>query len=126
MVFGLPSQANDQPTFYMPQTATSTDPLDDEGVPFDPSVTPTYSTLVKKKATCAVEYVDGEGKVENFGVLVPSKVKLTILDQDYAPVRGFHYVVIQGQKYYYQRTEPPVALGNVDVYTVHCRAEDEG
>ena len=126
MNFGLPTVANDQPTFFMPQTVTSADPLDGEGVPFHPDSATTTSALVKKRATCAVEYVDGDGKIESFGVVNPSKIKLTFLDQDFAPVRGFVYCVVQGQKYWYQRTEPPVALGTIDVYTVHCKSEDEG
>lgn len=127
MEFGLPSATSDQPSFFMPQTTTSVgNVLDDEGVPFDPAVTPTLSTLVKKQVKCAVEYVDGDGKVEAFAVIVPSKIKVTLLDQEYVQVQGFSFVVIKGQKYYYQRTEPPVALGTVDVYTVYCRAEDDG
>lgn len=126
MNFGLPTVTNDQPTFFMPQTTTSTDPLDDEGVPFSPTASLTTSTLVKKRVPCAVEYIDGDGKIETFAVVNPSKVKLTILDTDYDQIKGFHYCVIQGQKYFYQRTEPPVALGTIDVYTVHCKSEDEG
>jgi hypothetical protein len=126
MNFGLPTVTNDQPTFFMPQTATSTSHLDGEGVPFDPNASFTLSALVKRQAPCAVEYVDGDGKVETFAVIAPSKVKLTFLDQDYATIKGFHFCVIEGQKYYYQRTEPPVALGTIDVYTVHCKSEDEG
>jgi len=126
MNFGLPNTTTDQPTFFMPQTTTSTDPLDDEGVPFSPDATLTVSTLVKKQATCAVEYVDGDGKIETFGIVNPSKIKLTFLDDDYDTIVGFYFCVIEGQKYYYQRTEPPVALGTVDVYTVHCKSEDDG
>lgn len=126
MRFGLPTVTSEQPTFFQPQTSTSTEPVDDDGVPFDPAVVPTLSTLVKKQVPCAVEYVDSDGKIETFGIIAPSKVKLTLLDQDWVQIEGFHFCVIKGQKYFYQRTEPPVALGTVDVYTVHCRAEDEG
>lgn len=126
MNFGLPTVSADQPTFFMPRTATSSEPLDEEGVPFDPDVQPTLSAEVKKKVPCAVEYVDGDGKIESFGVVSPSKIKLTFLDQDHAQIEGFQFCVIQGQKYFYQRTEPPVALGTIDIYTVHCRSEDEG
>lgn len=126
MNFGLPTVINDQPTFFMPQTVTSTDPLDGEGVPFADDSTLTTTTLVKKRAPCAVEYVDGDGKIETFAVVNPSKVKLTFLDTDYDKIKGFHFCVIEGQKYYYARTEPPVALGTIDVYTVHCKSEDEG
>lgn len=126
MDFGLPTTAADQPTFFMPRTSTSAVPADDDGVPFDPAQTPTVSAEVKKKVSCAVEYVDSDGKIETFGIIAPSKIKLTFLDEDYVKVAGFHFVVIKGQKYFYMRTEPPVALGTVDIYTVHCRAEDEG
>jgi len=126
MNFGLPTTTNDQPTFFMPQTTTSTDPLDGEGVPFDPDSTLTTTALVKRRAACAVEYVDGDGKIETFAVVNPSKVKLTFLDADYDTIKGFAFCVIEGQKYYYARTEPPVALGTIDVYTVHCKSEDEG
>lgn len=126
MNFGLPTVTNDQPTFFMPQTVTSGDPLDDEGVPFAPASVLTTSTLVKKRATCAVEYVDGDGKIETFAVVNPSKVKLTFIDEDYKKIKGFEFCVIEGQKYYYARTEPPVALGTIDVYTIHCKSEDEG
>jgi len=126
MNFGLPTVTNDQPTFFMPQTATSASHLDDEGVPFDPAAVPTLSTLVKRRAPCAVEYVDGDGKIETFGIIAPSRVKLTLLDTDYDTIKGFHFCVIEGQRYYYARTEPPVALGTIDVYTIHCKSEDEG
>jgi hypothetical protein len=126
MNFGLPNVTNDQPTFFMPQDVASSANLDDEGVPYDPDAVFTLSSLVKKQAPCAVEYVDGDGKVETFAVIAPSKIKLTFVDQDYDTIKGFAFCVIEGQKYHYQRTEPPVALGTIDVYTVHCKSEDEG
>jgi len=126
MEFGLPNVAADQPTFFMPRTATSVSPVDDDGVPFDPDAAVTLSTEVKKKVACAVEYMDSDGKIETFGIIVPSKIKLTFLDEDYVKIAGFHFVVIKGQKYFYMRTEPVIALGTVDIYTVYCRAEDDG
>lgn len=126
MNFGLPTVTNDQPTFFMPQTTTSDEPLDGEDVPFNPDAVLDVSALVKKRVPCAVEYVDGDGKVETFAIVNPSKVKLTFIGSDFATVRGFKFCVIEGQKYFYARTEPPVALGTVDVYTVHCKSEDEG
>ena len=127
MNFGLPTESADQPTFFMPtETVTASGPYDDEGVAYDPAATYTTSTLVKKAVACAVEYMDGEGKIETFGVIAPSRVKLTLLDTEYDLIKGFAFCVIEGQKYWYQRTEPPVALGTIDVYTIHCKSEDEG
>lgn len=126
MEFGLPSEAVDQPTFFMPVVSTTSDEVDAEGVPYDPGATLTTGTAVRKRVDCAVEYIDGEGKIETFGILNPSKIKLTLLDEEFAQIDGFYYVVIKGQKYYYQRSEPPIALGTVDVHTIYCRSSDEG
>lgn len=126
MQVGLPPTSSDQPTFYMPLVTTSTEPLDQSGVPFDPSYQPTRATRVAVTVPCAIEYHDNDGKLENFGVIVPAKVKLILLDQDYAKVKGFEYVVIAGIRYFYRRTETPIGLISVGVYTVHCVSEDEG
>lgn len=127
MEFGLPAETADQPTFFRYATVTSSSELDDEGVPYDPGATLTGGEVDSLgQVECAIEYIDGEGKVESFAVLAPAKVKLTMLDTEYDQVWPFNYVVIKGQKYYYQRSEPPVALGTVDVHTLYCRAEDEG
>jgi len=128
MQFGLPEVEADRPTFFLPQTVESTDPLDGEGVPFDPDTVPTYdpTTPTRKRVKCAVEFKDAPGKIENFGVMVPAEVVLTLLDEEYAQVAGFSFVVIKGQKYYYDFTEPPVALGSINVYTIHCATGDDG
>jgi hypothetical protein len=125
MSFGAPETTGDQATFYMPRTSVVTDPKDDEGVPFDVTVRPTLSTLVKKVVPCAYEYVDAEGKIENFGMIAPARVQITLLDAEYQQVKGFEYVAIGGQRFMYRRTEPPVALGSINVWTLHCTAEDQ-
>jgi hypothetical protein len=124
MTVGLPPTVDDQPTFYMPRTSTSAGPVDDHGVPYSPDVVPIQSTLVRRTVTCAVEYLDAPGKLEAFGILVPAKIKITVLDEEYALIAGFEYVVIKGQRFFYRYTEPPVGLGTVTVYTIHCVAED--
>lgn len=126
---GLPVNAADQPTFYMPQTSTSVDSLlDDDGVPFDPTgtVVRTPNPRVTHKVPCAIQYQDGTGKLEGFGVVVPSKIVLTILDEDYATVKGFEYVVIEGTRYWRRSVEPPIGLVSVGIWKVHCFSEDDG
>lgn len=126
MQVGLPVNTADQPTFFMPQvTVAPTEPLDQEGVPFDPSYRPTR-TRTSVTAPCAIEYQDGSGKLENFGVIAPTKVVLTLLDQDYLKVKGFEYVVISGTRFFYQRTETAKGLVTVGLYKIHCLSEDEG
>ena len=123
MKFGAPS---DGVTFFMPTTSTATGLLDDEGMPWDPAVQPVTAAARKRTVDCAFEYLDREGKVENLGLLVPSQVRITLLSAEYESVKGFEYVVIAGQRYLYQKTEPPVALGSLEVWTVYARAEDLG
>lgn len=126
MAFGAPSNLADRATFFMPRQGTSVPaPVDDLNVPFDPQLRPAYDPAVRRTVDCAVEYIDAVGKLENFGIIAPSRIKITLLDPDYQQVKGFEYVVIAGQKYLYRKTEPPVALGTLDVWTVHAQAEDE-
>lgn len=126
MAFGAPSVAADQATFYMPRTVVNEKPADEQDVPFDPTGAPDYGPVVKIAVPCAYEYVDAQGKIENLGLIVHSRVRVTMLDDDYQQVKGFEFVVIEAQRYSYLKTEPPVALGSVDVWTVHCQADDEG
>lgn len=125
MRIGLPPVSGDQPTFYFPRAITNTALADDENVPFDPAARPTLGPARSIKVPCAVEYVDAAGKIENFGVITPSKITITLLDEDHDLVRGFEYVVIGGDRYWYRRTEPPLGLVSVGVWIVHCTAEDE-
>lgn len=127
MTVGLPPLASEQPVFYMPRTMDApTQNVDSEGVPFNPSYAPTFDPPVTHKVPCAIEYVDGEGKLTGFGVVAPTKVVLTLLDEDYQTVKGFEYVAIAGVRYWYRRTENPKGLISVGLYKVHCQSEDEG
>lgn len=126
MSLGLPALEADRPTFHFKPTTTYTVPVDDDGVPFDPTATPTIVSVPTIKVACAVEYVDAEGKVENWGIIVPAKVKLTFLQQDYALIEGFDWVVIGPNRYFYRKTHPPLAMDSVGVWTIECNAEDQG
>lgn len=127
MTVGMPSVESDKPTFYMPRALpTATESLDSEGVPFDPDYRPAWTPPVTKKVTCAIEYVDGQGKMTGFGITAPTKAILTLLDVDYAQVKGFEFVVIGGNRYFYRRTETPKGLVSVGLFKVHCESEDEG
>ncbi len=125
MDFGAPNTATDKATFYMPRTITSDFSNEDEDmVPMNPNNKRTFGTLVKKTVRCAVEYQGGSGKDENFGVLNPDKVKITLLGPEFVQVEGFEYVVISGNKYLYLKSEPVIALGSIDVHQIYCRSED--
>lgn len=125
MEFGAPTRVEDRATFYKVVTTTDDVPRDDDFIPFDPeaerTAKPTPVTV-----DCTVEYVDRSEQTEAFGAITASRIKVTLLDPEYQKVKGFSYVVAGGDRYNYRLTEPPVALGNIDVWTVHCVAEDEG
>jgi len=128
MTVGLPVDPEEAPVFFMPQgEVTTDDPADQEGVPFSPTGVRTVVPRPKIQGVkCSIEYVDGVGKLENFGLISPSRVILTLLDEEYAQVKGFEFVVIGGNRYWYKRTETPKGLVSVGIYRVHCQAEDEG
>lgn len=122
---GLPPEEADQPAFQLPATVTNTTPADDEDVPFDPAARPTVVTPPLVRVPCAVEYLDAAGKVVSFGIIQPSRALLTFLDEDYAKVKGFEWVVLGGDKYFYSKTPPPMGMGSVGIVQVYVKAEDD-
>lgn len=125
MTVGMPTEAADQPAFYMPVITTADGPTDQEGIPFSPTGKRTIPPRVPIKVTCGIEYRDSEGRLENFGNVSPSRVVLELLDEDYAAVEGFEFVVIGGNKFFYRRTEVPLGLVSVGIFRVHCASEGE-
>lgn len=126
MQVGLPVVTSDQPTFFLPTVITGDDEhsLDSQGTPYDPDYEPTRTTPAAKKVPCAVDYQDQAGVLGAGGVINTASVVLTLLDEDYAKVKGFAYVVIGGIRYNYQETEKPTGLVSVGVWVVHCLADD--
>jgi hypothetical protein len=128
MGFGEPTRTEDKAWFYFPKmrTPATTSSTDQDGVPFDPTVqVTTADSKARLQVSCAIEYIDADGQVITAGEVIPSKLKITLMDAEYQQVKGFAYVVAGGDKYLYSRTEPPVALGSIDFWFVHCTAEDE-
>lgn len=126
MGFGEPTRTADKATFFF---VTSTPPagvvVDMDDTPFDPDVRPTRS-IQSVQVPCAIEFFDRADRAESFGVIAPSRIQITLLDVDYQKIKGFDYVAAGGDKYIYHSTEPPNALGTIDVWTVWASAEDEG
>ena len=128
MQVGLPVMVQDQPTFFMP-THVADDgqhALDQGGLSFLPQHRPARTQASGIRVPCAVEYKDAAGTLEAPGLVSPTAVVLTLLDEDYAQIKGFAYVVIAGIRYSYQHVEKPNGLVSVGVYTIHCLSDDEG
>lgn len=123
MGFGEPTRTQDQAAFHIPQPG---DPVagNTEGVPWDPSVKRNRKGLTKR-VSCAIEFQDTLGQTVSAGDIQATQIVVTLLDPEYQQVKGFDYVVAGGDKYYYRLTDPPVALGSIDVWTVRARSLDE-
>lgn len=124
MGFGEATRTGDKATFYTRTLPATTATVDQEGLPYDPDAARTPVTT-SVAVPCAIEYFDRNEDGETFGVIQPTRIKVTLLDPDYQKVKGFTYVVAGGDRYYYAKTEPPIALGSIDVWIIHCNSQDE-
>jgi hypothetical protein len=124
MVFGKPARESDQALFVIPAATVVDDGEDDEGVSFDPTDRDVVAPR-ELRVDCAVEYVDATGSMETAGVITPSKVIITLLDEEYQQVKGFSHVIAGGDTYRYSKTPPPDGLGTMTIWTVICVADDE-
>lgn len=123
MAIGAPADPADRATFFVPRETTDAG-YDDEGVPYDPTVRP-EETYDKHTVPCALDYTQGAELTANFGSIQASELVITLLDPDYQQIKGFDFVVVAGVRYYYRKTETPIGLGNLTVWTVHTQAEDQ-
>jgi hypothetical protein len=127
MQVGLPPIPDDQPKFYFAAAATTDDNTDGQGTPLswqaarvDAPAKPVVSV------PCAIEYLDDAGAESGYGYTASSQLVLTFLDEDYEQVKGFSHVLIAGNTYRYQKTQPPVGLLEIGIWQVHVRTADEG
>lgn len=124
MNLGAPPVDGEQATFYFESVLVYTGPVDDDNVPFDPNQLATRTIPDPVKVPCAIEYADANGDPTAFGVLVPSRAKIILLDEEYQLVKTCKGVILRGERFIYKSTEVPVGLFDVGVYTMHFMAED--
>lgn len=124
MTMGAPPDAAEQATFYFPTQLIYTGPVDDDGIPFDPNQLATRTQPPNVKVPCAVEYTDSNGDATNFGIIVPARAKIILLDEEYDLVKTCSGVILRGEKFIYRSTEMPNGLFDVGVYTMIFVAED--
>ncbi len=115
-----------QPAFYFNEVVdTGTASVDDAQVPYDPAIPAGPRPRGPVYVDCAVEYFDAENQPTDFGLLAPTRIVVTVLDEEYETIKDCDYVVIHGDRYNYRRTEPPVGLFDVGVFSLHFTAESE-
>lgn len=121
-----PPVEEQQATFIFASELIYVGASDDQDVPFDPDATVQRVTPDPVRVPCAVEYFDNQGQpARSFGILQPTRVAVTLLDEDYIQVKDAIRVVIDGDTYEYRRTEPPSGLFDVGLYVMHFSAESE-
>jgi hypothetical protein len=124
MIMGLPSDPALQPKFYFRSTSTyATGTLvDAEGKPIDPRIKPTAtSAAAPVMVPCAVEFTPDNSNDEGLaGTFWATRAVLTLLDVHYTQVKDAIEVDLGGRRYLVSYLEPPVGLGPVTVYRLHC------
>lgn len=125
MTMGAAVDAGERVTFHFPSTLVYAGSADGAQVPFDPDATVVSSTPAPVQVSCAIEYFDAENQPTEFGLLAPTRLTITLLDDDYDEVADASYVVVHGDRYNYRRTEPPSGLFEVGIYTMHFTSQNE-
>jgi hypothetical protein len=127
MNMGLPSNVADRPTFYFTSTVTYPlgTPLDENGVPFDPTVAPSVTTPPFVRVPCAVETSIALADELPVGMFRKAKATLTLLDQDYQLVKDATEVSLGGDRYVISDSEPPLGMFDVTIYRLICFGKDE-
>ena len=123
MGMGAPPTPGEEATFHFARTTTQTVPAAEDGVPFAPGDVREGEEPAPVTVPCAVESVQrglGRGEVDsNLGIITPTRITVTLLEDDYRQVASTAYVVIAGDRYDYRSTEAPMGLFDVGVWVMH-------
>lgn len=129
MNMGL-AEPPDAPVFHFPSVRSNSlgAPADQAGLPFDPDIdVDTTPTQAPVSVPCALEFFDSNGQpARGFGTIHPTRVEVTLLDEDHAQVEGCSHVVISGETYHYRQTIPQVGLFDVEVFQMMFTVDSEG
>lgn len=128
MQMGSPNAATDKATFRWEPSVTVT-PRSPSGRPYDWTAAPT-ADLTHEDVTLdevAVEYAPARQLAGTApGTFVPLRAELTVLDEEYAQVRGANLVLLHGVEaptVWLIVAETETALFSVDVYTLHLERQ---
>ena len=136
MRMGSPNQVQDKATFYFKQTRVWKDGngdvvlnprLDQDGNPFDPSLTLELEgndPVVLDEV--AVEFSIARPEELEVGSIRPTRVELTILDEQWNQIDTAVEVSLQGgSRYYISYEKPVIGLFDMDVHQLVCFAKEE-
>lgn len=124
-VFEMETSTEQAPLFYFAETVTTPGTHDGETVPFDPTQPIVRTVRAPVTVPCDVTFDKAADEPTAFGVVIPSKVTVLLLDEDYEQVRDAIYVIIQGERYNRNYEVPDFALFDVGVHQLVFIAENE-
>lgn len=127
MNIGAPPDISNQAVFVFPASTTTTAPHDVDGIPLDWQAARTKALAdTTFQLPCAVQDAASGLVVSNFGPMMPSRIILTLLDEDYALIEGFTYCELGTNRYYRKETLPPLGMVSIGIFQVVCVSDDEG
>jgi hypothetical protein len=111
--------------FHFTDTITPDAPYDGDLVPFDPAESFVRVTPAPVRVPCDVEFISAGEETTAFGSVIPSKLRVLLLDVDYEQVKTASFVVMGGDRYNRSHEEPGFGLFDVGLHTMVFVAEDE-
>jgi hypothetical protein len=112
-------------TFHFEPTITYAGRGDSDKVPFDPAQAPTTIVPVPIRVPCDVTFTAASDTPTSFGTVIPAKVTVLLLDEDYAQVKDATYIVVNGDKYNRLFVPPSSGLFDVGLHEIVFQAENE-
>lgn len=127
MQMGKPTNAEDQPEFRFPKTISYPPgtAVDEDGIAFDPTIARTTTQPPPVKVDCAFEFSDATPDELPVGTFRPTKVIITLLEEEYQQVADAEEVVIGGDRYYLSHEHPPLGLFDASIRQLTAYAIDE-
>jgi len=99
--------------------------LDREGNPLDPEIRVVEPEDELIEVDCAVEVDRADADELPVGNFRPTKVAVTLLDEQYALIQGSHELIYNGDRYLFGYEPESNGLFDVGVYTMIFYALDE-
>lgn len=99
--------------------------LDRDGYPFDPDIKRTPAPGARVTVNCAIEMVKADQEEIPVGSFRPVKAIVTLLDVDYAQVKGCKEMIFNNDRYIYGYEPGALGLFEVGVHTMIFYAVQE-
>lgn len=120
-----PPEVEQQLIFGFAEDVSFTGPADGDAVPFDPSAPITRTVRTPLSRPCDVQFDRATDEITAFGVVIPAKITVTLLDEDYNDVQDATWVLVNGNRYLRHYEKPSYGLFDVGLHEMVFLAEDE-